>query len=38
MWAQHPEIAKRWTRKYGSKIVSSSKKKPMDHFKVKEKG
>lgn len=20
MWAKHPEIAKRWTKKYGSKI------------------
>ena len=21
MWAKHPSIAKRWTKKYGSKIV-----------------
>jgi len=30
MWSQHPEIAKRWTDKYGSKVVPSKKikKKP----------
>lgn len=27
MWAKHPKIAKRWTKKYGSKIVKSKKKK-----------
>ena len=27
MWAKHPEIAKRWTEEYGSKIVKSKKKK-----------
>lgn len=26
MWAKHPEIAKRWTKKYGSKIKKSVKK------------
>lgn len=25
MYAQHPEIAKRWTKKYGSKVVPSKK-------------
>ena len=32
MWARHPEIAKKWTKKYGSKIkkgrkITKSKKK-----------
>ena len=27
MWSQHPEIAKRWTKEHGSKIVKSKKKK-----------
>ena len=27
MWARHPEIARRWTEKYGSKIQSKKKKK-----------
>jgi len=30
LWAKHPEIAKRWTKKYGSKVAGkkkSSKKK-----------
>jgi len=27
MYARHPEIAKRWTKKYGSKIVPKKKKK-----------
>ena len=27
MWARHPEIAKRWTKKYGSKIVKKKKTK-----------
>lgn len=27
MWAKHPDIAKRWTDKYGSKIVKSKGKK-----------
>jgi hypothetical protein len=26
MYAKHPEIAKRWTEKYGSGIKSASKK------------
>lgn len=26
MWAKHPEIARRWTKKYGSTIVSGKKK------------
>jgi hypothetical protein len=25
MWAKHPEIAKRWTKKYGSKVVGKKK-------------
>jgi hypothetical protein len=25
MYAKHPEIAKRWTKKYGSKIVKKKK-------------
>ena len=27
MYAKHPEIAKRWAKKYGNKIKRSSKKK-----------
>ena len=27
MWAKHPDIARRWTNEYGSKIVPSDKKK-----------
>lgn len=27
MYAKHPSIAKRWTKKYGSKVVKSKKKK-----------
>ena len=27
MWAKHPDIARRWTKKYGSKVVKSKKKK-----------
>lgn len=26
MWAKHPTIAKRWTKKYGSKIHKKKKK------------
>ena len=26
MWAKHPSIAKRWTKKYGSKIVKKKKR------------
>jgi len=26
MFAKHPEIAERWVKKYGSKIVKSKKK------------
>lgn len=26
MWAKHPDIAKRWTEKYGSDIVKTAKK------------
>jgi len=26
LWAKHPDIARRWTRKYGSKIVPKRKK------------
>lgn len=25
MWAKHPEIAERWTKEYGSKIVKKKK-------------
>ena len=28
MWAKHPSIAKRWTKKYGSKIVKSKTRRP----------
>lgn len=38
MWARHPEIAKRWTDKYGSKIVSSKKSKPCPGSKIRSKG
>jgi len=27
MWMHHPEIAKRWTKKYGSKVVKKAAKK-----------
>ena len=27
MWAKHPDIARRWTKKYGSKVVKSKKRK-----------
>jgi len=27
MWSQKPELAKKWTKKYGSKVVPSKKKK-----------
>jgi hypothetical protein len=27
MWAKHPEIAKRWTEEYGSKVVPKKKAK-----------
>jgi len=27
MWAKHPKIARRWTKKYGSKPVGKKKKK-----------
>ncbi len=27
MWAKKPELAKKWTKKYGSKIVSKKRKK-----------
>mgnify|MGYP006909287388 CR=1 FL=1 len=27
MWSQHPEIARKWTKKYGSKIVPKKKRK-----------
>jgi hypothetical protein len=26
LWAKHPELAKKWTKKYGSKIKKSKKK------------
>jgi len=26
LWAKHPEVAKKWTKKYGSKVVKSKKK------------
>jgi hypothetical protein len=26
MWMKHPNIAKKWVKKYGSKIVKKSKK------------
>lgn len=26
MFAKHPEIAKRWTKEYGSKVVKAVKK------------
>jgi len=35
LWANEPAIAKRWTKKYGSKPVG--KKTVMDKFKTKEK-
>jgi hypothetical protein len=34
MWAKHPEIAKKWTEKYGSKIQKKGKEKeykPIDN-------
>lgn len=27
MWARHPEIARRWTKKYGKRIYKRKKKK-----------
>ena len=27
MWAKHPEIARKWSEKYGSKAKTSKKKK-----------
>lgn len=27
LWAKHPDIAKRWTEKYGSKVMSEALKK-----------
>jgi len=27
LWAKHPEIAERWTKKYGSKIRKGKRKK-----------
>ncbi len=27
LWAQHPDIAKRWTAEYGTKVVKRTKKK-----------
>ena len=27
MWAKHEDIARKWTKKYGSKIVKKKKKK-----------
>jgi hypothetical protein len=27
LWAKHPEIAKKWTKEYGSKIIKKTKKK-----------
>jgi len=32
MWAKHPEIARRWTEKYGSDIQPSNKKKKKKSF------
>ncbi len=32
MWAKHPGLAKRWTKKYGSKIVKSKKKKSKKRY------
>ena len=26
MWAKHPDIARKWTKKYGSKIKKKRKK------------
>jgi len=34
IWAKHPDIARRWTKKYGSKIVTSAIK----HKRKKKKG
>jgi hypothetical protein len=28
MYAKHPEIAKRWDREYGGKVVKKATKKP----------
>ena len=27
MYAKHPDIAKRWTKKYGSKVLKAKRKK-----------
>ena len=27
LWMKHPEVARRWTDKYGSKVVPSGRKK-----------
>jgi hypothetical protein len=27
LWAKHPELAKKWTKKYGSKVVKKKRKK-----------
>jgi len=27
MWAKHPKLARKWTKKYGSKVVKKRKKK-----------
>ena len=37
MYAKHPEIAKRWSKKYGSKIQPHAKKKKKYNFKKAEK-
>jgi len=26
LWAKHPEIAKKWTKKYGSRVAKPKKK------------
>jgi hypothetical protein len=34
MYAKHPEIAKRWTKKYGSKVVGKKDKGFYGHIKI----
>ena len=35
MWAKHPEIAKRWTKEHGSKIVPNKKQRSAVKRKLK---
>lgn len=34
LWMHHPEIAKRWTKEHGSKIVPSKKKKKKSMIEI----